>query len=191
VAFVHVVRHAVALDRRSWPVDDWQRPLSPRGHAQARALAGRYASAPPDRFVSSPALRCVQTLQPTADAGGKTIERVAYLEEGAPPERAERRLLDLVAEIAEAAGTVGTAEAAEVGRGHRPGRGAGGATGRGPLLLACTHGDVLDGLIGMWLGRDVVLDGPARAPKAVTFELEVSGGAVTRACFVAPPDAGR
>jgi hypothetical protein len=199
VPILHVTRHAVALDRRSWPTDDWERPLSARGHAQARALAERYATRGPDRLVSSPALRCRQTLQPTAEACSLPIEPAAYLEEGAPPALAQRRLIAALDELDKLGALdklgvveqVGGVDQVRGAKADRPPGDRGGAAGSGPLLLACTHGDVLSGMIELWLEDGVDLDGPARSPKAVTFELEVVGGAVSRARFVAPPDVGR
>ncbi len=58
-----------------WEGDDALRPLDELGFAQAAALAPRLAAAVPvRRLVSSPALRCVQTLQPLADVVGLPIE---------------------------------------------------------------------------------------------------------------------
>ena len=179
VAVVHVIRHAVALDRRSWPADDWERPLSSRGRAQAAALAERYVSRRPDQLISSPALRCRQTLEPTAEACSSRLGSVAFLEEGTPPALAQARLM---------------AALDEIGGGQRarpPDGAAEGPAAPGPLLLACTHGDVLAGMIELWLDAGVHFDGPMRSPKAVTFELEVTGGTVRLARFVTPPDAGR
>jgi hypothetical protein len=170
---VHLIRHAIALDRRSWSEPDERRPLDARGVAQAGALAERYRTRHPDRIVSSPALRCTQTLQPTADAWTLPVEPVRFLEEGSPPEEATAGLLDALT-------TAGDRAVAGTGTGGRP-------DGSGPLLLACTHGDVLEGVIDLLLRDGVVFDGPVRTPKSVTYELEVGGGDFLRARVVAPP----
>ena len=59
-----LVPHADAGDRRKWTTDQDLRPLSDLGVAQSAALAevvGRV-----DEIVSSPARRCVQTVEPIA-----------------------------------------------------------------------------------------------------------------------------
>jgi exopolyphosphatase/guanosine-5'-triphosphate,3'-diphosphate pyrophosphatase len=59
------------------------RPLCASGHAQARALAERLATVGATRLVSSPALRCRQTLAPLALATGLPVEIDERLGEGA------------------------------------------------------------------------------------------------------------
>jgi 8-oxo-(d)GTP phosphatase len=61
-----LVRHASAGDRTAWPGDDRLRPLDERGLRQARELVGLLSAYEVDRFISSPALRCVQTIEPSA-----------------------------------------------------------------------------------------------------------------------------
>ena len=188
---VHVIRHAVALDRRSWHADDWTRPLTPGGQAQARAIAERYVPSSPDRLVSSPALRCRETLQPIAEAFGLPVEELAFLEEGAPPEEAQEGLMAVLARTScrqpKASGAAPTSNDAAAAAG--PGAAAAGFDVELPLLVACTHGDVLEGLIELWLDEDVPIEGPVRSPKSVTYELDVVAGTVRRARFVAPPSA--
>ena len=65
---VIVLRHANAVARRNWDGPDAQRPLTPRGWIQARALPGLLAAYGVTRLISSPAARCVQTLMPYAHA---------------------------------------------------------------------------------------------------------------------------
>jgi exopolyphosphatase/guanosine-5'-triphosphate,3'-diphosphate pyrophosphatase len=98
---VHLVRHARAVPRADWqrvgesrqdPVGDpatgsrrvadnhdsslfdLLRPLSDAGCAQAEALAEHLLQDPPERLLSSPALRCQQTLEPLALALGLPVE---------------------------------------------------------------------------------------------------------------------
>lgn len=80
---LHLVRHARAAKRAQWSGPPWMRPLCAAGHAQARALATRLESDGPLRLVSSPALRCRQTLAPLALATGVPIEIDERLGEGA------------------------------------------------------------------------------------------------------------
>jgi 8-oxo-dGTP diphosphatase len=61
-----LVRHASAGDRSAWEGDDRERPLDERGKQRAHELATRLASYPVDAIYSSPARRCVETVEPLA-----------------------------------------------------------------------------------------------------------------------------
>lgn len=79
---LYVVRHAKAGDRTEWAGDDRLRPLSGKGLRQATALAEVLGPLVPQgsRLVSSPYLRCVQTLEPLATRVGRSVatdERLA------------------------------------------------------------------------------------------------------------------
>lgn len=92
-----VVRHAHAGSRSAWTGDDRLRPLSERGQRQALAIAATLAPSIPRRLLSSPAQRCLQTLEPVAGELGLDIELDDRLFEGAG--RSElRELLDEVAD---------------------------------------------------------------------------------------------
>ena len=79
-----LVRHAKAGERRGWNGDDRERPLSKRGHKQAKGLIRAFAGEPIDRLLTSPYSRCVQTLEPIAKNRGLAIEERAELEEHIP-----------------------------------------------------------------------------------------------------------
>ena len=79
---VHVVRHAKAKNRAEWTEPDELRPLTKRGRRQAAVLADRLRDAEPARLVSSPYLRCVQTLDELARAVDLPIETTDLLAEG-------------------------------------------------------------------------------------------------------------
>jgi 8-oxo-dGTP pyrophosphatase MutT (NUDIX family)/phosphohistidine phosphatase SixA len=68
------VRHARAGDRRRWSGADRDRPLDATGEEQAAALAELLGCFGPRRLISSPAKRCVQTLEWYADSMGAEIE---------------------------------------------------------------------------------------------------------------------
>jgi 8-oxo-dGTP diphosphatase len=70
-----LVRHAPAGSKRHWHGDDRVRPLSPLGLVEAEALGPLLAPFGPTRIVSSPYLRCVQTVTPLATTLGVRIER--------------------------------------------------------------------------------------------------------------------
>ena len=75
-----LVRHASAGRKADWPGDDQSRPLDARGAADAQALAGLLACfAPTARVISSPALRCTDTVRPFAASFGGTVEAEACL----------------------------------------------------------------------------------------------------------------
>jgi phosphohistidine phosphatase SixA len=79
-----VVRHADAVSRHGWRPDDRLRPLTEKGFSQARALVDLLADHRIDVIVSSPAVRCVQTVEPLADALGLTVIEDNALWEGMP-----------------------------------------------------------------------------------------------------------
>ena len=79
-----LVRHAVAVSKHDWPSDDRLRPLNDKGFAQARALVDVLAGHRIEVIVSSPAVRCVQTVEPLAAALGLEVVEDAVLWESMP-----------------------------------------------------------------------------------------------------------
>ena len=63
-ATVYLVRHAKAGERHDWNGDDRDRPLSNAGREQSEAIGERLAERGATNVVSSPYVRCVQTLEP-------------------------------------------------------------------------------------------------------------------------------
>ncbi|HEX2586689.1 MAG TPA: phosphoglycerate mutase family protein, partial [Gaiellales bacterium] len=61
------------------------RPLDKKGRKQAKRLVDVLAGARIDRIVSSPYLRCVQTVEPLALRLGIAAEQRGELAEGTPP----------------------------------------------------------------------------------------------------------
>jgi 8-oxo-dGTP diphosphatase len=74
-----VVRHAEAGEKASWNGPDLLRPLSPSGRRQAEDLVGCLDGYPVERILSSPAVRCRQTVQPLAHDRRLEIELVEAL----------------------------------------------------------------------------------------------------------------
>jgi 8-oxo-(d)GTP phosphatase len=75
-----LLRHASAGHREGPPADDALRPLDAGGEADARLLAGLLGCfAPSARVLSSPALRCIETVQPYAAGFGGSVEAEAAL----------------------------------------------------------------------------------------------------------------
>ncbi len=77
-----VVRHAHAGRRSEFRGDDRDRPLSPRGRRQAEALVGLLRSYEPQKILSSPYVRCRDTVEPLATAIGLVVETTDELAEG-------------------------------------------------------------------------------------------------------------
>jgi 8-oxo-dGTP diphosphatase len=80
---IYLVRHAKAGERGVWEGEDHLRPLSGRGHLQARGLLEVFADAHFDRLLSSPYVRCMETVVPLSGERGVAIEPVDALAEGA------------------------------------------------------------------------------------------------------------
>jgi 8-oxo-dGTP diphosphatase len=87
-----LVRHAHAGEKATWQGPDALRPLSTSGQAEAMGLVVRLRSCPVQRILSSPALRCLQTIEPLARERGLPVERSDAL--GREADATE--LLDLV-----------------------------------------------------------------------------------------------
>ena len=79
-----VVRHVKAGDRSRWQGADEQRPASKNGRAQAVALADRLEPENVSALISSPSLRCVQSVEPLADRLGLKVEVDERLAEDSP-----------------------------------------------------------------------------------------------------------
>ncbi|MEY2421416.1 MAG: 8-oxo-dGTP diphosphatase [Acidimicrobiaceae bacterium] len=80
---VFLVRHADAKSRANWPESDETRPLTRKGASQAEGLLDLLADHSIRRVLSSPAVRCVQTVAPLANKLGLEIVETDVLLEGA------------------------------------------------------------------------------------------------------------
>jgi len=92
---VYLIRHAKAKNRLKWKQPDHLRPLTKAGFEQAEALPALYEGQSFLRLFSSPHLRCVQTLEPLAEARGVPLELAEELGEGAPVGEALELMLSL------------------------------------------------------------------------------------------------
>jgi 8-oxo-dGTP diphosphatase len=77
-----LVRHAKAGSRHDFSGNDRLRPLTSSGKLQARAIADAMVAAGVSSLISSPYLRCIQTLQPTAKLIGAKVATDECLSEG-------------------------------------------------------------------------------------------------------------
>jgi broad specificity phosphatase PhoE len=89
----YLVRHGDAGNKREWNGFDHARPLSRTGRFEADALVDLLAAQPIDRILSSPALRCRQTVEPLAVKRGMPVEPNPLLAVDADPDRAVELLL--------------------------------------------------------------------------------------------------
>jgi len=152
----YLIRHAHAGDRAAWRGDDSLRPLSDKGRRQAEAIAARLAPPPPlGRVLSSPSLRCVQTVEPLAGAAGRAVETEERLLEGADAHEALALLDEAI---------------------------------RDGAMAACTHGDIVPGVLELLRSRGVRIAGPLTWPKGSTWVLEgADGDGVVAARYLPPP----
>jgi 8-oxo-dGTP diphosphatase len=142
---VYLVRHAKAGIRGTWAGADEGRPLTRRGRKQARRLVERFQGLDLERIVSSPFVRCVQTVGPLAAARGLSVEPATELREGASVDE----LLRVIAGLDERPTVVcghGTEIGSMIERLHRSGATIEGTRGiaKGSVwVLDCEHGRVV------------------------------------------------
>jgi phosphohistidine phosphatase SixA len=118
-----LLRHASAGERHEWEGGDRLRPLDTRGIEQAASLVDPLLELGVTRVLSSPYVRCVQTVEPLAARLGVDVEPDERLAEGGSLDAAR----ELLASVDNA--------------------------------VLCTHGDVVDAMLGRSLkkGRYAVL----------------------------------
>lgn len=80
---LYLIRHAHAGQRTPDPRDIY-RPLSTKGHDRAHQIAGLLGSVGVGSILSSPATRCVQTVEPLAAQLDLEVEEHPDLWEGTP-----------------------------------------------------------------------------------------------------------
>jgi 8-oxo-dGTP diphosphatase len=96
---LYLVRHAKAGSRHDFVGDDRLRPLSANGRLQAQALATTLVAAGVTSLISSPYVRCIETLQPTARIIGARVAIDECLAEG----RSHLAVLELLESLPDAA----------------------------------------------------------------------------------------
>ena len=92
---IFLTRHAHAGKRSEWTTDDRLRPLSKRGKSQADALTNVVGELVVGRILSSPYVRCVQTMEPLAERFELDILESDAFAEGANGNEAYQLLLEL------------------------------------------------------------------------------------------------
>ena len=81
----YLVRHAHAGNKRAWAGPDSARPLSIAGRQEAHGLLTRLRDYPISRILSSPSVRCLQTVEPLAQRRGHRVESADVLGVDADP----------------------------------------------------------------------------------------------------------
>ena len=89
---VRLVRHGRAEKGSRWDGPDALRPLTPEGLRHAKRIGASLARSRPDRLLTSPFLRCRQTLAPLAERLGLPVETRDWLAKGEDP----RKIADLL-----------------------------------------------------------------------------------------------
>ncbi|MEH0108384.1 NUDIX hydrolase [Tersicoccus sp. MR15.9] len=97
---VLVIRHAKAKPRSGWTHAEGQRPLAATGRRQAHALAGLLLAWRPQKIVTSPWLRCTQTISPYAKAHDVKVSTESALTE-ANARRKPRRAAAVIEKVLE------------------------------------------------------------------------------------------
>ena len=92
---VYLIRHAKAGVRAQWQRPDEERPLTRRGRKQALRLVERFRGLELGRVLSSPYVRCVQTVEPLAADRGLALGSTPALAEGVPVDEALALLASL------------------------------------------------------------------------------------------------
>lgn len=85
-----MIRHAKSRSRSGWPNADPLRPLNLRGRERAKALIPLLAAYGVTRVVTSPSVRCLDTVLPYALAAGKRARLKSGLSEEGFAERPDR-----------------------------------------------------------------------------------------------------
>ncbi len=94
-ATIYLVRHASAGRRDLWDGDDRERPVQGDGWAEVEWLTDTLSGLPVARVLTSPYLRCSQTVAPLAAALDLELEEEPALVEGAPAAFTRRLIEEL------------------------------------------------------------------------------------------------
>ncbi|MGA2211417.1 MAG: phosphoglycerate mutase family protein [Acidimicrobiales bacterium] len=166
---LYLVRHGKAENRERWQPPDSERPLTKRGIEQARVIAshlGDFGGRRPSRVLSSPAVRCRQTVEPLAEASKLEVVQAEWLDEGSDADHAFDQLRKLAARL-------------------DPPSGVGGP------IAACTHGDVIWGILERLHRLGVDLGTRPDAPKGGVWIIGTTATTITGATFYQPDEARR
>lgn len=94
-----LVRHGKAESRKTWQGSEATRPITPLGAAASYALGRELACYAPNKIISSPWKRCLETLDAFAHDSSLSIEQAAELTEDHHEKKPKSTLSVLVNEI--------------------------------------------------------------------------------------------
>ena len=94
-----LVRHGKAESRKAWQGSEATRPITPLGSAASYALGRELACYAPDKIISSPWKRCLETVDAFAKNSSINIEKVAELTEDFHDKNPKSTLNVLTSEI--------------------------------------------------------------------------------------------
>jgi 8-oxo-dGTP diphosphatase len=176
---VDFVAHMDAGDRKKWPGDQNERPLSDFGRQQAEALADALVGEGIDALYSSPALRSRQTIEPLAERLGLEIavlDGIGDDETWHPPEgwRSEANSGITVPPY-----SAGRAMAAlwDIQLAHEDGR-----------VVACSHGHVIPALVSFLIAAHGLEDVPEWARRGQWYRVQLDGADVVAIDLVEAKD---
>jgi 8-oxo-(d)GTP phosphatase len=159
VKTVLLVRHASAGNRSEWTGDDRIRPLDEKGRLQAEGLVRVLSRFEVREIFSADFVRCVETVEPLAEAVGLSIKEEPLLSEFGYPGH-EAQAIELIRHL-------GSADAATV---------------------ACSQGDVIPDMLERLAAADHVdLPKPRECKKASTWVLSFDGDRLFGADYIPPP----
>jgi 8-oxo-dGTP diphosphatase len=75
----YLLRHAHAGNKQGWAGPDSARPLSNAGRREAHGLLTQLRDYPISRILSSPTVRCLETVEPLAQRRGLRVESADVL----------------------------------------------------------------------------------------------------------------
>lgn len=141
---IYLIRHGSAGNRNPTDPSDSARQLDETGLAQAKLIADWLRDHPISRIVSSPFVRCTQTVAPLAEALGIAVETREFLAESSEVDPA----WDLLAKLADE------------------------AVGNRSHAVVCSHGDVIPDLIRRAQLRGMRIHGKSGCSKGSVWTLE-------------------
>ena len=155
---VLLVRHGHAGRKDQWDGDDRLRPLDARGLRQAKHLVEVLVPLRPDRIVSSPHLRCLQTMEPLSEKTGLVVD-----EDSALTPNAGQAAVDLVRSLTSAGSRSSDA------------------------VVLCTHGEVMGEVLSVLAAEDGVrLSRRPPGLKGCVWVLSFRKGRASTARYIVP-----
>ena len=154
-----LARHAKAGRRAAFHGDDRDRPLDAEGRRQAAALTDLLGLFGAHHLHAADRLRCVQTLEPLAEALRRPVSVESALTEeayAADPEAAYRRLLALAGK-------------------------------KGAVRVVCSQGKVIPPVLSRWAERDGVTLPASRNRKGSVWVLTLRGERLVAADHIPSP----